>query len=139
MGGPALSADVIRAYYDAFNRGDLEGMVALLTEDVAHDINQGRRETGKGAFARFLVHMDRCYKEEVVDLVVMTSPDGTRAAAEFIVKGTYLATDQGLPPATGQTYTLPAGAFFELREGRIARVTSYYNLKQWTAQVEGGR
>jgi steroid delta-isomerase-like uncharacterized protein len=132
-----VSADVIGAYYDAFNRGDREAMLALLTDDVAHDVNQGGRETGKDAFRRFLAHMDRCYREELSDIVVMAGPDGARAAAEFVVSGTYLATDAGLPPARGQTYRLPAGTFFALRDGRIARVTTYYNLKDWVAQVEG--
>jgi steroid delta-isomerase-like uncharacterized protein len=132
-----VSADVIGAYYDAFNRGDREAMLALLTDDVAHDVNQGGRETGKDAFRRFLAHMDRCYREELSDIVVMTGPNGARAAAEFVVSGTYLATDGGLPPARGQTYRLPAGTFFALRDGRIARVTTYYNLKDWVAQVEG--
>ena len=49
--------------------------------------------------------------------------------------GTYLATDDGLPAATGQTYRLPAGAFFTLRDGRIGRVTMYYNLTDWLRQV----
>jgi steroid delta-isomerase-like uncharacterized protein len=132
-----VSADVIGAYYDAFNRGDREAMLALLTDDVAHDVNQGGRETGKDAFRRFLAHMNRCYREELSDIVVMAGPDGARAAAEFVVSGTYLATDAGLPPARGQTYRLPAGTFFALRDGRIARVTTYYNLKDWVAQVEG--
>ncbi len=132
-----MSADVIGAYYDAFNRGDREGMLALLTEDVAHDVNQGGCETGKDAFRRFLTHMDRCYREELSDIVVMVSVDGSRAAAEFVVSGIYLATDEGLPPARGQTYRLPAGTFFALRHGRIARVTTYYNLTDWVAQVEG--
>jgi steroid delta-isomerase-like uncharacterized protein len=59
----------------------------------------------------------------------------TRAAAEFVVHGRYLATDEGLPEAKGQTYVLPAGAFLEVREGRIARVTTYYNLQDWLRQV----
>ena len=49
--------------------------------------------------------------------------------------GTYLATDEGLPEAKGQTYSLPAGAFFEVEGGRIARVTNYYNMKDWLRQV----
>jgi steroid delta-isomerase-like uncharacterized protein len=132
-----MSAELVRAYYDAFNRGDREGMLALLTDDVAHDVNQGGREVGKEAFRRFLARMDRSYREELADIVVMASPDGRRAAAEFTVYGTYLATDEGLPPARGQTYRLPAGAFFEIQGDRIARVTTYYNLKYWIAQVEG--
>ena len=130
-----MSEALIRKYYDAFNRGDREAMLSLLTDDVAHDINQGGREVGKEAFRRFLAHMDRCYREELAEIVVTTSADDTRAAAEFVVHGTYLATDTGLPPARGQTYRLPAGMFFTLRDGRIARVTTCYNLADWSAQV----
>lgn len=130
-----MSEALVRQYYEAFNRGDRDAMLALLAEDVAHDINQGGRETGKDAFRRFLAHMDRCYRERLADIVVMTSPDGSRAAAEFVVHGTYLATDEGLPPASGQTYVLPAGTFFELRDGKIARVTTCYNLADWSRQV----
>lgn len=130
-----MSEALIREYYDAFNRGDREAMLSLLTDDVAHDINQGGRETGKEAFGRFLAHMDRCYRERLTDIVIMTSGDGAHAAAEFVVHGTYLATDSGLPPARGQTYVLPAGTFFAIRDGRIARVTTCYNLADWSAQV----
>jgi steroid delta-isomerase-like uncharacterized protein len=122
-------------YYAAFNRGDWEAMLALLTDDVAHDLNQGGRETGRDAFAAFLARMDRSYREQLRDIVVMACPDGARAAAEYVVHGTYLVADEGLPPARGQTYVLPGGAFFELRDGKIARVTNYYNLQDWIAQV----
>jgi steroid delta-isomerase-like uncharacterized protein len=37
--------------------------------------------------------------------------------------------------ARGQRYVLPAGAFFDIRDGRIARVTNYYNLQDWLRQV----
>ncbi|WP_298198515.1 ketosteroid isomerase-related protein [Novosphingobium sp.] len=128
---------LIGRYYAAFNAGDNAGMLACLAEDVAHDINQGARQNGKDAFRAFLAHMDRCYREQLADIVVMASDDGTRAAAEFTVHGTYLADDEGLPPATGQTYVLPAGAFFELADGAITRVSVYYNLADWIAQVGG--
>ena len=41
----------------------------------------------------------------------------------------------GLPEAKGQTYILPAGAFFDLRDGKVARVTTFYNLADWVRQV----
>jgi len=65
----------------------------------------------------------------------MPSADGTRAAAEFMVHGEYLRTDPGLPAAHGQRYVLAAGAFFEIRDGLIARVTNYYNLAEWLRQI----
>lgn len=135
--GHAANEALIARYYAAFNAGDNAGMLACLTDDVSHDINQGSRQTGKPAFADFLAHMDRCYKERLDDIVIMAKADGTRAAAEFIVHGQYLNTDEGLPPATGQTYVLPAGAFFDIRDCLISRVSVYYNLADWTAQVGG--
>jgi steroid delta-isomerase-like uncharacterized protein len=127
---------LIRAYYAAFGTGDREAMLALLAEDVVHDVNQGTREVGKSAFRDFLGHMDRSYREAITDLVVMVDPTGTRAAAEFTVAGEYLATDAPLPPARGQRYSLPAGAFFAVEAGRISRVTTYYNLQEWLRQVQ---
>ena len=130
---------LIRAYYAAFNAADAGAFLALLTDDVAHDISQGGRETGKPAFARFVAHMSRCYRETVADLVVMAEPGGTRAAAEFTVHGAYIATDPGVPagtaPAVGQSYVLPAGAFFTIRDGKVARISNHYNLDDWVAQV----
>ena len=130
---------LIAAYYAAFNAGETASMLALLTEDVVHDINQGAREVGRDRFAAFLDHMNRCYRERLEDIVIMTTPDGTRGAAEFTVHGDYLLTDAGLPEARGQHYVLPAGAFFAFRDGRIARVSNTYNLQDWLAQVGAER
>lgn len=126
---------LIQDYYDAFNRGDREAMLALLTDDVTHDLNQGQRETGRETFRRFMQRMDACYAEQLREIAILVSPDGTHGSAEYVVHGEYRATDTGLPPATGQQYVLPGGAFFTIRDGRIARVTNYYNLTDWLAQV----
>ena len=128
---------LLTRYYAAFNAGDAEAMLACLSDDVSHDINEGATQHGKPAFRAFLAHMDRCYAERLEDLVIMASDDGTRGSAEFTVHGTYKATDEGLPEASGQTYVLPAGAFFAVEDGQISRVTVYYNLADWMRQVAG--
>ena len=132
--GGVTDIELVTAYYAAFNRGDWDGMCALLAEDVVHDLNQGARETGRATFRAFLDRMNRNYREQLRDVAVMSGPPG-RVAAEYVVEGQYLATDEGLPPATGQRYTLPGGAFFEITGGAIRRVTNYYNLQAWLAQV----
>jgi steroid delta-isomerase-like uncharacterized protein len=131
------SEKLIRAYYAAFNAKDETGFLALLAEDVVHDINQGGCEHGKKAFAAFLTRMNLCYDEEIVDLMVMANEDGSRAAAEFTVLGTYIAGDSGLPPAHGQKYRLPAGAFFDIKNNKVVRISNYYNLEDWLKQVGG--
>ena len=127
--------DLIQRYYAAFNRADWEGMLACLDADVAHDLNQGERQLGVDTFRAFLARMDHCYTEQLRDIVVMASADGSRAAAEYVVHGIYKVGDEDLPSARGQTYVLPGGAFFDIRDGRIARVTNYYNLQDWIEQV----
>lgn len=134
----AQTRTLIRTYIDAFNAGDQEEMLSLLSEDVAHDINQGGREIGVDKFRWFLGMMARHYREELSDVAIMVAEGGGRAAAEFTVRGTYLATAEGLPEANGQTYSLPAGIFFDIDDGRISRVTTYYNLQDWIAQVSRG-
>jgi steroid delta-isomerase-like uncharacterized protein len=126
---------LIERYYAAFNRGDWQAMLDCLADDVAHDTNQGSRDVGRAAFEAFLARMARSYREQLTDIVVMATANGNRAAAEYVVHGEYLADDEGLPPAHGQRYVLPGGAFFDVRDGKIARVTNYYNLNDWIAQV----
>jgi steroid delta-isomerase-like uncharacterized protein len=127
---------LIRKYYELFNSQDWEAFVGLLAEDVLHEVSQGDAQVGRAAFRAFMHHMDQCYRERVSHMWLVVSDDGRRAAAEFQLDGTYLSTDPGFPPATGQTYKLRVGAFFEVRGGLITRVSNHYNLKSWLAQVQ---
>jgi steroid delta-isomerase-like uncharacterized protein len=133
------NADValVRRYFDSFNAGNSQGMLDCLADDVIHDVNEGERRRGRALFGTFLQHMERCYREQLKDIVIMAGDVPGRVAAEYVVHGSYMATDEGLPPAKGQTYVLPAGSFFEVTDGRISRVTTYYNLRNWIRQVGG--
>ena len=128
---------LLQQYYDAFNRQDMEAFLNLLSDDVVHDINQGGREVGRDIFAQFMQRMNHHYREQIVDIEIMSNAAGDRAAVEFRVLGEYLNTDEGLPEAQGQTYDLPAGAFFEIAAGKVARISNYYNLQDWIDQVSG--
>jgi steroid delta-isomerase-like uncharacterized protein len=130
-----MSEALLDQYYDAFNRGDAKAMLSLLADDVVHEPSQGEPRHGKAAFAAFLDHMNRCYRERVIDPIFLVSAQGDRAAAEFDLEGEYLATDGDLPPAHGQRYRLRVGTFFEIVDGRIARVSNHYNLADWLRQV----
>jgi steroid delta-isomerase-like uncharacterized protein len=124
-------------YYAAFNKGDSDGMLACLAKDIVHDVNQGERRNGLEKFRAFNARMAHCYQERLENITLLISTDGTRAAAEFNVNGIYKNTDEGLPPAANQTYVLPAGTFFAIKDGTISRVTTYYNLTDWLMQVTG--
>jgi steroid delta-isomerase-like uncharacterized protein len=125
----------IQTYFNAFNAGDIEGMLECLDDTIAHHVNEGQVRMGKDAFRSFCLHMNQCYSENLTDMVLFSNLDESRAAAEYTVNGTYLKTDAGLPEAHSQKYKLPAGSFFSLSNNKITRVVTYYNLADWTAQV----
>ena len=131
----AKTRKLIEAYYAAFNAGNPKAMVDLLGPGFVHEVSQGPVRKGKAKFVEFLGHMNGAYREKLSDIVVMTNADGSRAAAEFNLKGKYLETDPGLPEAKGQPYKLRVGAFFEVKDGKITRVSTHYNLKDWIRQV----
>lgn len=127
--------DLIQRYYELFNSGNREALLEMLSDDVIHEINEGTPEVGRETFRSFLNRMDRCYQEQVEDLVVFTSETPNRAAAEFFIRGKYVGTDEGLPKANGQRYHLRIGAFFEASNGEITRISNYYNLAEWLRMV----
>lgn len=127
--------DIVTAYYAAFNAADPAAMLACVSDDIEHRVNEAGIRRGRDKFAEFCAHMGVSYRETLQDIEIFSNAAGTRAAAEFIVHGEYLQTDPGLPEAKGQRYTLPAGAFFDLKDGKISRVTTFYNLNDWIAQV----
>ena len=129
------ATELVLRYFTALNRGDADSVLACLADDVVHDVNQQPREIGNAAFATFLAQRQRCYREQWRGIVVMANVDGAHAAAEFVVHGEYLIQDGAAPPASGQTYVLPGGAFFEIRDGQIARITDYCNRTDWLRQV----
>jgi len=116
------ATELVLAYLAAFNRGDWAGMLELLDDGVVHDFDPGHRETGKAAFAAYL-HARAGNREQLRDIIVMTSPDGARAAAEYMAHGECEAAAPNR--ANRQRYVLPGGVFFAVRDGQIARVSDY--------------
>ncbi|WP_460634601.1 nuclear transport factor 2 family protein [Larkinella harenae] len=127
--------DVVKNYYDCFNRKDWNGMLALVSPDIRHEPNQGEARIGLEQFTAFVHHMDDSYDEKLTEMVFFTEPAGNRVAVEFVVNGVYKKAEDGLPAATNQTYVVPAAAFLEVADNKITRVTTYYNLPLWIKAV----
>ncbi|HEV7378401.1 MAG TPA: nuclear transport factor 2 family protein [Dyadobacter sp.] len=130
-----IAIDIVKEYYEHFNSQNWEGMLGLLHEDIRHEPNQGDPRIGIEKFTEFLKIMDTSYQEKLTDMVFFSEPGNTRVAAEFTVNGIYKKGEEGLPEAHGQSYVLPAAAFLEVKEGKISRVTTYYNLPLWISLV----
>ena len=127
--------ETVKAYYEAFNAKNWEGMLTLVDENIVHEPNQGTPRIGKNLFREFMQHMDESYEETLKDMVLFVGETDGRIAAEFVVHGIYKKGEAGLPEANGQSYVLPAAAFLEVINEKITRVTTYYNLEQWISLV----
>ncbi|MCU0470436.1 MAG: nuclear transport factor 2 family protein [Arcicella sp.] len=126
---------IVQQYYEYFNQKNWEGMLSLLHPEIRHESNQGEVRIGIENFTNFLQKMDECYDEKLTEMVFFTEPSNQRVAVEFVVNGIYKKADDDLPPAYGQTYVLPAAAFLEVKDQKISRVTTYYNLPLWIELV----
>lgn len=129
---------VIERFLQALAAGDHEAALACLHDDVARDVEGGGREIGREKFRWFLGLSARQFREAVSDIAVMTDEGGVRAAAEFTLRGTYLEAPEGWPRASGQSYSLPAGMFFEIDDGLISRATFYRDVARWQAELAKG-
>ncbi len=127
--------EIVQQYYAYFNQKNWEGMLSLVDSDVRHETNQGEVRIGIEKFTSFLQKMDECYDENLTDMVFFTEPSYQRIAVEFTVNGIYKKGDEDLPPAHNQTYILPAAAFLAVKNGKITRITTYYNLPLWIELV----
>ncbi|MEO0730772.1 MAG: ketosteroid isomerase-related protein [Pseudomonadota bacterium] len=133
---PETTRALISQFMKALQNRDIAAALACLSADVIHDVNQGgERRAGRDRFEAYLARMQHHYDEEISDTVVFVSDDGSRGAVEYNLTGIYKQTEDGMPPASGQSYQLPAAFFFAVEGGVFTRVTAYYNLTDWITQV----
>ena len=133
--GRQATEHLIAAFVEAFNTADNAAVLALLHDDVAFDMGSGAREIGAEKFRWSLATSAAHYKEQMADAVVLSSEDGMRGAVDFTLRGTYIATIEGMPKASGQRYALQTATLFEVDDGKIARLTSYRNMQEWIKQI----
>ncbi len=119
------SIALVEQLVSAINANDGEGVLSCLHEDLVHETGQGQREFGSEAFRQAMVLRQAATGEQIGDLLVMASDDGTRAAAEFTRRGREKASE-GDP---GKRYSVADGMFFAIEDGKIIRI-SYHGSDQ---------
>ena len=130
------SLDIVKQYYAEFNDRNWNGMLALVSDNILHEPNQGEPREGKELFTAFLAKMDECYEETLTKMsYYVNEDDADKIAVSFTVNGIYKKGEEGLPEAEEQAYILPATAFVDVKDGKIVRVATNYNLELWIELV----
>ncbi len=110
------SKAVVRRYVDAFNRGDLNALKALLADDA-----EIQGVMGKGVIDK----VEPVWRQLIEGFGMQLRIDGLIAegnlvAARYLESGTFKAAAFGNQP-TGKSYELVAMEWFEIERGKIKR------------------
>lgn len=123
-----------RSFFDAMGSHDPERMLELWDDDgveevlPAGSVFRGKQEIG--AFLRALLGSSSDL-EVTVDRVVA---DDSRAVVEWRFRGTFDGSFQGLEP-TGKALDLRGVDILEIEDGRVKRLTAYYDASTFARQV----
>jgi steroid delta-isomerase-like uncharacterized protein len=116
MNTTAQNRDVITAYFDAFNRGDIDGVCGLFSPDA--EIFGILARGGLDKATPMWEELVRCFKmNSHVEAMVA---EGDTVAVRFIERGTFSSPFRGIPP-TGKSYEVIAMDWFVLRDGKISQ------------------
>jgi steroid delta-isomerase-like uncharacterized protein len=110
------SKAVVRRYVDAFNRGDLPALRALLADDA-----EIQGVLGRGLFDKVEPIWRQLIEGYGMQLRIEgLIAEGNIVAARYVETGTFRAKAFGMDP-TGKSYTLVAMEWFEIGDGKIKR------------------
>lgn len=109
----------VRAYIDAFNRGDWDAMTELFTEDakIQGVLGHASLEWAMGIWKA--LHEAMACRLEPLALVA----DKDQVAVRYRESGRFMAPFMAYPDSepTGRSYEVLAMEWFECRDGRIAQ------------------
>ncbi len=124
----------VRAYADAFSRGDFEAVKALCIPDVVISgvLGQGGLDVAMPVWNE--LHRAFEIQLEIQDMVA----EGDRVAVRFTEKGTFCGEFRGMRP-TGKPFELVAMEWFKMEDGKIAQRWGARDSAAMMRQVGAGQ
>lgn len=112
-------------------------LAALFTEDAEYeDVAVAHISRGHQEIMDFTKVFSTGFPDMVFTITnVVYDDDANRAAAEWTMAGTHKGDMPGMPPANGGTCNLRGMSFLELRDGKIARASDYWNMAEFLTQL----
>lgn len=135
-----MSEDEVRKVaddiFEAFNRQDEEGYLALCAEDAIYEDKANPSlppYVGKEDFKRSLKGWWTAFPDVQVK-ITHRHIGGDTANYETIAEGTHTGDMEGIP-ATGKRISLPIMEVIEIRGGLVRKIRAYYNAVTMMEQL----
>jgi steroid delta-isomerase-like uncharacterized protein len=126
--------EMVRDHLAAYNSHDVDKLASFWMEDIVLDdvglgvIIRGNQEVKSYVCDAFAAIPD--VKKELKAFFCT----GDQAVCEMVETGTQTGAFEKIP-ATGKSYSLRAVWVIEMREGKIGRLASYYDVLSFLRQV----
>lgn len=129
---------IVTSLFDAFDAGDLDTAVGTVADDFELvDVAAGQSFRGPEGCRRWLATFRTALPDAWTETVSIFA-EGDRVASEHIGRGTHtgpFVTAAGEIPATGRKIELRIAEFYQLRQGKIARLHAYYDTATMMRQL----
>jgi steroid delta-isomerase-like uncharacterized protein len=127
--------ELLRGENAAWNAHDVEAIAAFYTEDCfKEDIAVGKATRGREEMKVLVGGAFRAIPDMRIELVTLFSC-GDWAATEWVMSGSYSSDYPGFPSAAGRRFSVRGASVMELRDGRISRISDYWNFASFLSQV----
>ncbi len=122
---------IVRELFAAFNRGDIDGCAALVTDDFELvDLAQGLTLRGPEGMRQWVATFKSALPDSQTEILTLIC-DGEWVTSEHVGRGTntgMLATPAGLVPPTGRSIELQIAEVYRVRDGKFDLMRAYYDL-----------
>ena len=130
------TVSLIKEWAAAASDHDMARVTALFTEDgVYEDVAVGHTSRSHQEMIDFGKVFFTGFPDVVFKLTSAVVHDEHRAAVEWRMIGTHKGEMPGMPPPNGGTCDVRGMSFLELRDGKIARCSDYWNMAELMRQL----
>ncbi len=127
--------EMLRGENAAWNAHDVDGIAAFYTDDCfKEDIAVGKVAHGKEEMKALIGGAFAAMPDMEIELVTLFD-SGDWAATEWIMSGSYSNDYPGFPLAAGRRFSVRGASVMELRNGKIRRISDYWNFASFLDQV----
>jgi uncharacterized protein len=133
---PMTNSDIIRSAYDAFGRGDLDGVLSTLDENIdwvtpgPSELRTAGHRRGRQEVALFFQTLNEEFQFERFE------------PFEFIEQGdriVVLGEDTIRVRATGRTLEYNWAHVYEMRDGKVIRFREYGDTAPFVAEIQAAQ
>ena len=130
------NVDLVRLGYDAFGRGDINGLLELLAEDIEWtspgppELPTAGTRRGRQQVAEFFQAVDQVFE------IQRFEPKSFVAQGDVVV---VLGSDTASVKATGKVLTEEWAHAFTIRDGKIAAMREYLDTAAVVAELQAAQ